>query len=73
MAARSNNREDVFEWIWGTITSCENNEQLYLTSRLIRLFESHYYGGELATMLKNHRMDMWDKLYNKSKGILLKG
>jgi len=73
MAARSNSKEDVYEWIWSIIGSCENNEQLYLTSKLIRLFEDQHKDKELATMLKNRRMVMWDEFYNKSKGVLLKG
>lgn len=73
MAARSNSKEDVYEWIWSIICSCENNEQLYLTSKLIRLFEDQHNDKELATMLKDRRMVMWDKLYNQKKNIILKG
>ena len=73
MAARSNNKEDVYEWLWQVITSCENNEQHATTANLIRRFTAQYQDTELTTMLINHRISKWDEVYKKSKGILLKG
>jgi hypothetical protein len=73
MAARSDSKEDVYEWLWQVITSCENNEQHAVTGNLIHLFTTQYQDAELIIMLRNHRTNKWDELYNKSKGILLKG
>jgi hypothetical protein len=73
MAARSNSKEDVYEWLWQVITSCENNEQHAVTGKLVYLFKDQYKDSELTNMLIDHRVRMWEKLYNKSKGILLKG
>jgi len=73
MAARSTNKEDVYEWLWQVITSCENNEQHAVTAKLIHLFIAQYQDADLTTMLINRRIDKWNELYNKSKGILLKG
>jgi hypothetical protein len=73
MAARSNSKEDVYEWIWQVITSCENNEQHAVTANLIRLFTTQYQDAELTIMLRNHRTNKWDELYNRSKKQVLKG
>ena len=73
MAARSNSKEDVYEWIWNIICSCENNNQHHVTAQLIRLFEAQYQDKELVTMLRNRRMMVWDELYNQKKKGILKG
>lgn len=73
MAARSNSKEDVYEWIWSIICSCENNDQHHTTAQLIRLFETQYQDKELVTMLRNRRMIVWDELYSQKKKGILKG
>lgn len=73
MAARSNSKEDVYEWLWQVITSCENNEQHAVTAKLIHLFTAQYQDADLTTMLINRRTDKWDELYKKSKKQLLNG
>ncbi len=73
MAARSNSKEDVYEWLWQVITSCENNEQHAVTANLIRRFTAQYQDADLTTMLINRRIEKWDELYKKSKKQLLNG
>lgn len=73
MAARSNSKEDVYEWIWSIIASCENNNQHHVTAQLIRLFEAQYQDKELVIMLRDRRIMVWDRLYNQKKNIILKG
>lgn len=73
MAARSNDKEDVYEWIWNIIVSCETNDQHYASAKLIMLFKTQYNDMELVNMLINRRMVVWDELYSQYKKGILKG
>jgi hypothetical protein len=72
MAAESNKQEDVYQWIWNIISSCETMEQYKSTAKLIRLFKTHYNDKHLAVMLMNRRMVLWDQLTSQSRKQLLK-
>jgi hypothetical protein len=74
MAAVSNNVEDVFDWLWIVIGSCETVDQYKTTSKLIRLFQTQYpEATDQKAMLINRRMIMWDQLTSDSRKQLLKG
>jgi hypothetical protein len=71
MAAISNKKEDVYNWLWIVIGSCETMEQYKATSKLVRLFQAQYNDRDLIIMLKNRRMVMWDQLTSVSRKQLL--
>ena len=74
MAAVSNNVEDVFDWLWIVIGSCETINQYQSTSKLIRLFQAQYpEATDQKAMLINRRMIMWDQLTTSREKQILKG
>jgi hypothetical protein len=73
MAAASNKKEDVFQWVWNIISSCNTIDQYSATSKLIKLFQAQYNDRDLIIMLKNRRMMMWDQLTTSREKQILKG
>ena len=73
MAAASNKKEDVFQWVWNIISSCNTIDQYIATSKLIKLFQAQYNDKDLIIMLKNRRMMMWDQLTTSREKQILKG
>jgi hypothetical protein len=73
MAAASNKKEDVFQWVWNIISSCNTIDQYRATSKLIKLFQAQYNDRDLIIMLKNRRMMMWDQLTTSREKQILKG
>jgi hypothetical protein len=73
MAAASNKKEDVFQWVWNIISSCNAIDQYRATSKLIKLFQAQYNDRDLIIMLKNRRMMMWDQLTTSREKQILKG
>lgn len=73
MAAESNKKEDVFQWVWNIISSCNTMEQYKSTAKIIQLFQAQYNDKDLIITLKNRRMVLWDQLTSQSRKKLLKG
>jgi len=71
MAAVSNKKEDVYNWLWVVISSCETMDQYKATAKLIKLFQAQYNDRDLIIMLKNRRMILWDQLTSVSRKQLL--
>lgn len=56
MAALSDNKKDVYVWIWKVIRSCRKEKQLPTCEKLVILFEKQYNDIVLTdTLLKEIR------------------
>lgn len=55
MAAKSNNKFDVFEWIKKAIDSCETNEHIKSTNKLIENFYNVYGDFSLKIELRMYQ------------------
>jgi hypothetical protein len=61
MAAKSNNKYDVFKWIMDTISSCKTYQHLFTTLQLIKNFEKAYPEEvDLYRILRNRSIE-WEK------------
>lgn len=53
MAAQSNKKLDVYNWIIKIINSCKNHNQINSVNRLITNFRDKYEDWELTKSLRN--------------------
>jgi hypothetical protein len=65
MAAISNNKYQVFEWIKNVIDSCETPIQLVKTSRLISSFDDLYQDWFLKSSLYDYKDIKRQSLFNQ--------
>jgi hypothetical protein len=65
MAAISNNKYQVFEWIKNVIDSCETPTQLVKTSRLISSFDDLYQDWFLKSSLYDYKDIKLQSLFNQ--------
>ena len=54
MAAETNNKYDVYNWIIKVIDSCKSHQQIDTVNRLITNFRNIYNDYELTGGLRNH-------------------
>jgi len=54
MAAVSNNKYDVYNWIIQVIDSCETNQHFYKALRLIGNFHNMYEDWDMSGKLRAH-------------------
>lgn len=79
MAARSNNKYDISNWIKKVIDSCENMDQLNTSYKLMRRAVSMIGDSEIQEELRDYQFAAEEKLFdgkikNLSQKIeLLKG
>ena len=76
MAAKSNNKYDVFDWIKKIIDSCETSKQLVRCIPLMKCFNTMYKDSGLYDELRWYETCRWNRLGEKEKGSekqLLKG
>lgn len=53
MAALSDNKKDVYVWVWKIIRSCRKTEHLFACEKLVIFFENQYNDIVLTdTLLK---------------------
>jgi hypothetical protein len=77
MAAQSDNKYDVFNWIIKVYDSCESVSQIITTERLIRNFRKVYDDYILYGKLQDHYWEVSERLQQKvdkkTRKQLLKG
>ena len=77
MAAPSNNKYDVFNWIIKVYDSCESVSQIITTEKLIRNFYKIYDDFSLYVQLQDHYFEVSERLQQKvdkkTRKKLLKG
>jgi hypothetical protein len=75
MAALSDNKYDVFNWIHSVINSIEERKHYPTCRRLIRLFYSQHQDWDLKDILDSHLMYKLQELGSTKKEAkqLLKG
>lgn len=77
MAATSDNKYDVFNWIIRVYDSCENLSQIITTEKLIRNFKKIYGDYALGRELEDHYWEVSERLQQKvdkkTRKQLLKG
>jgi hypothetical protein len=77
MAAKSDNKYDVFNWIIKVYDSCENVSQIITTEKLIRNFRKMYDDYILYEKLQDDYFEVSERLQQKedkkAKKKLLKG
>jgi hypothetical protein len=77
MAANSNNKYDVYNWIIKVYDSCENISQIITTEKLIRNFRKMYDDYTLYDKLQDHYFEVSERLQQKvdkkTRKQLLKG
>jgi hypothetical protein len=77
MAAPSNNKYDVFNWIMKVYDSCETISQVITTEKLIRNFRKMYDDYTLYDKLQDHYFEVSERLQQKvdkkTRKKLLKG
>lgn len=79
MAARSNNKYDISNWIKKVIDSCENMDQLNTSYKLMRRAVSMIGDSEIQEELRDYQFAAEEKLFDdKIKSLsqkveLLKG
>lgn len=77
MAAQSDNKYDVFNWIIKVYDSCESVSQILTTERLIRNFTKTYDDYTLYSKLQDHYWEVSERLQQKvdkkTRKKLLKG
>lgn len=77
MAANSDNKYDVFNWIIKVYDSCETISQILTTERLIRNFRKMYDDYILYDKLQDHYFEVSERLQQKvdkkTRKKLLKG
>jgi hypothetical protein len=62
MAAKSDNKYDVFNWIIKVYDSCENVSQIITTEKLIRNFRKMYDDYILYEKLQDHYFKASERL-----------
>jgi hypothetical protein len=62
MAAKSDNKYDVFNWIIKVYDSCENVSQIITTEKLIRNFRKMYDDYILYEKLQDHYFKVSERL-----------
>lgn len=65
MAALSDNKYDVFNWIIKVYDSCENISQVRTTAKLIQNFRKVYDDWELYLQLDGHYWKVSERLMPK--------
>lgn len=70
MAAISNNKFEVYEWIKKIIDSCETPIHLVKTTRLIRSFDKLHNDRHLYESLRTYKEIKWDRLFDRSRKYL---
>jgi hypothetical protein len=77
MAALSDNKYDVFNWIIKIYDSCEDISQVITTEKLIRNFRKRYDDYDLYSKLQDHYFEVSERLQQKvdkkTRKQLLKG
>ena len=65
MAANSDNKYDVFNWIIKVYNSCENLSQIITTEKLIRNFRKMHDDYILYEKLQDHYFEVSERLQQK--------
>jgi hypothetical protein len=77
MAANSDNKYDVYNWIIKVYDSCETISQIITTEKLIRNFRKMYDDYTLYDKLQDHYFEVSERLQQKvdkkTRKKLLKG
>lgn len=74
MAALSDNKYDVFNWIIKVYDSVEDNSQLMTAEKLARNFRKKYDDYELNSVLQDYWMKTYDTMKDRRREKqLLKG
>ena len=77
MAALSDNKYDVFEWIKKVYDSCETVYQIITTEKLIRNFRKMFNDYTIERELEDHYLKVSEKIQQKldkkTRKQLLKG
>jgi hypothetical protein len=66
MAATSDNKYDVFNWIIKVYDSCENISQIITTENLIRNFRKMHNDYILYEELQDHYFEVSERLQQKA-------
>ena len=65
MAANSDNKYDVYNWIIKVYDSCETISQIITTEKLIRNFRKMYDDYTLYDKLQDHYFEVSERLQQK--------